>query len=64
MEILRSEDSSVRFMLYSEVSPTMYERLGFSRLPEQLQFHRPSVAMVTGNEPVTEREIGFLREYF
>jgi GNAT superfamily N-acetyltransferase len=64
MELLRSEDSSIRFMLYSEVNPTMYERLGFSRLPDELQFHRPSVAMITGNEPVTEREIRFFREYF
>ena len=64
MEILRSEDSSTRFMLYSEVKPAMYERLGFSRLPEEAQFHLPSVAMITGKEPVTEREVEFLREYF
>ena len=64
MEILRSEDSSTRFMLYSEVKPAMYERLGFARLAEEVQFHLPSVAMITGKEPVTELEVGFLREYF
>ncbi len=64
MEILRSEDSTIRFMLYSEVNPAMYERLGFARLPDALQFHLPSVAMIAGNEPVAEREVGFLREYF
>jgi hypothetical protein len=42
----------------------MYERLGFARLPDALQFHLPSVAMIAGNEPVAEREVGFLREYF
>lgn len=64
MELLRCEDPTTRFMLYSEVSPTMYERLGFSRVPDEMQFHLPSVAMVTGDEPVTEREVAFLREYF
>jgi GNAT superfamily N-acetyltransferase len=64
MEVLRSEDSSIRFMLYSEVKPSMYERLGFSRVPDEAQFHLPSVAMATGEEPVTERELAFLREYF
>jgi ribosomal protein S18 acetylase RimI-like enzyme len=64
MEILRCEDPSIRFMLYSEVAPAMYERLGFSRLPDEMQFHLPSVAMATGKEPVAERELVFLREYF
>lgn len=64
MELFRSEDATIRFMLYSEVKPSMYERLGFSRVPDEMQFHLPSVAMITGTEPVTERELGFLREYF
>jgi GNAT superfamily N-acetyltransferase len=64
MELLRCEDPTKRFMLYSEVKPSMYEKLGFSRLPETMQFYLPSVAMVTGSEPVTERELAFLREYF
>jgi GNAT superfamily N-acetyltransferase len=64
MEILRSEDQSIRFMLYSQASPAMYERVGFYRLSDEVQFHLPAVAMVTGKEPVTEREMSFLREYF
>lgn len=64
MELLRSEDPSIRFMLFSEVKPTMYERLGFRRLPDTAQFHLPSVAMITGDTPVTEREVSFFREYF
>ena len=64
MELLRCEDATLRFMLYSEVNPTMYERLGFCRVADEAQFHLPSVAMITGKEAVTEREVGFLREYF
>lgn len=64
MEITRCEDPDVRFMLYSEVRPAMYERLGFTQLPAEFQFHLPSIAMMTGREPVTEREVSFLREYF
>jgi ribosomal protein S18 acetylase RimI-like enzyme len=64
MELLRSEDAAVRFMLYSEVNPAIYERLGFVRAPDELQFHLPSIAMITGDAPITEREVGFLREYF
>ena len=64
MELLRSEDPSIRFMLFSEVKPTMYERLGFRRLPDAAQPHLPSVAMITGDAPVTDREESFFREYF
>jgi GNAT superfamily N-acetyltransferase len=64
MELLRCEDQGVRFMLFSEVNPNLYERLGFRRLAGEFQFHLPSIAMITGDEPLTEREIGFFRDYF
>jgi GNAT superfamily N-acetyltransferase len=64
MELLRCEEPSMRFMLYSEVKPSMYERLGFARLPNEMQFHLPALAMVTGDAPITEHELSFLREYF
>jgi predicted N-acetyltransferase YhbS len=64
MELLRSSDPSTRFMLYSEVSPTMYERLGFQPAAEHVQFHLPSIAMHTGDTPLNKHEISFLREYF
>jgi GNAT superfamily N-acetyltransferase len=64
MELFRSEDPDIRFMLFSEVNPTMYERLGFRRIPDAFQFHLPSVAMITGEQSVTEREVAFFREYF
>jgi RimJ/RimL family protein N-acetyltransferase len=64
MELIRSSDPSTRFMLYSEVSPTIYERLGFQRAPEHAQFHLPAIAMHTGDTPLNEHEVSFLREYF
>jgi hypothetical protein len=42
----------------------MYERIGFSRLPNDVQFHLPAVAMATGDAPFTERELSFLKDYF
>lgn len=64
MELIRCEDPSVRFLLFSEVKPSLYERLGFKRVPDEFQFHLPSVAMISGDASVTDREVGFFREYF
>lgn len=64
MEILRCEDPGIRFMLCSEGKLSMYERIGFSRLPNDVQFHLPAVAMATGDAPFTERELSFLKDYF
>jgi GNAT superfamily N-acetyltransferase len=64
MELFRAEDRATRFMLYSEVGPTLYERVGFSVLPAKLQFHPPAVAMVTGEDELSGDEVEFLREYF
>ena len=64
MELVRCEAPNTRFMLFSEVKPTMYERLGFKRLPDNMQFHIPSIAMATGDEPISDRDLLFLQEYF
>ncbi len=64
MEVFRQEDSEVRFLLFSEVNPKMYEQLGFVKVPEVAQLHLPSVAMISGGGPITERELSFFREYF
>ncbi len=64
MELLRLEDPQVRFMLFSEVNPKIYEKLGFNRLSSEVQLHLPSVAMATGSEPLSEQELLFLKEYF
>ena len=64
MEVFRQEDAEVRFLLFSEVDPKMYEKLGFIKVPEEGQLHLPSVAMISGCGPITERELSFFREYF
>lgn len=64
MELFRMENSGVRFLLFSEVKPEMYERLGFRRIPDEYQRHLPSVAMATGDSHLSEHEAGFLTDYF
>lgn len=64
MGLHRREDPTTRFLLFSEVSPVMYERLGFWVVPEELQLFRPSIAMATGVNPLRDDEARFLREYF
>lgn len=64
MELLRVEESEMRFLLFSELDPGMYERQGFRVLPESLQRFRPSLAMATGDTALTEIEVSFLQEYF
>lgn len=64
MELLRCEDQKIRFALFSEVDPAMYVRLGFKRVPDEFQFHLPSVAMMSGTEPFTSQDGESFREYF
>ena len=64
MELLRLEEPETRFLLFSEVAPDMYERLGFRVLPDEFQHFRPSVAMATGDTELSEFEVACLREYF
>lgn len=64
MELLRCEDSQMRFALFSEVDPAMYERLGFKRVPDEFQFHLPSVAMISGEPPCAPHHGEIFREYF
>lgn len=64
MEVLRVEDSSARFALFSEVSPAVYERFGFRVLPDTMQHFKPALAMITGESELGPREERVLREYF
>ncbi len=64
MELFRQELPTTRFLLFSEVPPEIYEKLGFRRLPSEFQFFLPSVAMISGDADVTEREVSLFREYF
>ncbi len=47
MALMRDADPRTRFGLFSEVDPSVYEAVGFARLPAELQRFVPAVAMVT-----------------
>ena len=64
MELLWIEDSSTRFLLFAEIRPEMYERLGFRLLPEAEQYCKPALAMMTGAALLTDTERACIREYF
>lgn len=64
MELLRMENPGVRFLLFSEVDPAVYEKLGFQRLPGEHQHHLPSIAMATGELPLGGPEARFVETYF
>jgi GNAT superfamily N-acetyltransferase len=68
MELYRfqgeGETGEIRFLLFSEVPPGMYERCGFQVLPKAHQHWEPSVAMATGRLPVTPGEAEILKTYF
>jgi GNAT superfamily N-acetyltransferase len=58
------ETGELRFLLFSEVPPGMYERCGFQILPKEHQHCEPSVAMATGTLPLSAGEAEMLKTYF
>ena len=64
MELLRFSHGDVRFLLFSEVPPSVYERHGFRVLPPKHQRFLPSVAMATGDDTLSEEEAEPLKTYF
>jgi len=65
MELKRLEGGDgIRFLLFSEVSPRIYEDCGFRLLADEHQYYRPSLAMATGREPLSAEEADFLKTYF
>ena len=64
MELLRLENSSYTFMLFSEISPTYYEKLGFTSLPSGNQKFLPSVAMSNGSRDLQSNELALMEHYF
>jgi GNAT superfamily N-acetyltransferase len=65
MELLRSqEDRRIDFLLFSEVDPGIYRKLGFAELPAPQQHHLPSIAMTTGATPLDAADERFVRAYF
>jgi GNAT superfamily N-acetyltransferase len=64
MELHRFAQPDLRFVLFSEIKPAIYERLGFCVLPAEHQHFLPTPAMATGDTPLSESEAEFLKAYF
>jgi GNAT superfamily N-acetyltransferase len=64
MELHRFAQLDTRFLLFSEVRPSIYERHGFRVLPSEYQRFPKSRAMATGDMPLSENEAEFLKSYF
>ena len=64
MELHRFAQPDTRFLLFSEVKPAIYERHGFRVLPAEHQRFPKSLAMATGNTPLSATEAEFLTGYF
>ena len=64
MELHRFAQLDTRFLLFSEVKPTIYERHGFRVQPAEHQRFPKSVAMATGDTPLSPIEAEFLKAYF
>jgi GNAT superfamily N-acetyltransferase len=64
MELHRFQHGDVRFLLFSEVPPSVYERHGFRVLPAEHQRFLPSVAMATAEAPLSAEEAEALKTYF
>jgi GNAT superfamily N-acetyltransferase len=64
MELHRFLHGDVRFLLFSEVPPSVYERHGFRVLMPEHQHFLPSVAMATGDALLSAEEAEPLKAYF
>jgi GNAT superfamily N-acetyltransferase len=64
MELHRFAQLDTRFLLFSEVKPSIYERHGFHVLPSEHQRFQKSLAMATGDTPLSGTEAEFLKAYF
>jgi GNAT superfamily N-acetyltransferase len=64
MELHRFAQPDARFLLFSEVKPAIYGRHGFRVLSAEHQRFPESVAMATGDTPLSEAEAEFLKAYF
>ncbi len=64
MELHRFAQLDVRFLLFSEIKPTLYERHGFRVLPPEHQHFLPTPAMANDDTPLSAVEAEFLKVYF
>ena len=66
LALLREQDTSTRFLLFSEVDPAIYARVGFEVVPDEHQRFLPAIAMATGlsARPLEVSEARWLEGYF
>ena len=64
MELYRFAQPDLRFLLFSEIKPAIYERLGFRVLPPEHQHFLPTPAMANDDTPLSAVEAEFLKVYF
>jgi GNAT superfamily N-acetyltransferase len=66
LALLRDQDAATRFLLFSEVDPQIYERVGFTRVADAYQHHLPSIAMATNlaQRPLDADEARYFETYF
>ena len=62
--ILEDQQQLTRLLLFSEIDPQYYARLGFNILPTALQNFKPSLAMLRGDTSLAEDEHSFIEQYF
>ena len=60
LELHRFTQLDTRFLLFSEVKPAIYERHGFRVLPTEHQRFPESLAMATGETPLTATDTSVL----
>jgi GNAT superfamily N-acetyltransferase len=65
MELKRLESGDdLRFLLYSEVNPRLYEECGFVALGDEHQSFKPALAMMCGSSDISPTLTLFLKPYF
>jgi ribosomal protein S18 acetylase RimI-like enzyme len=66
LALLREQDAATRFLLFSEVDPAIYERVGFTRMADAHQHHLPSIAMATNlaERPLGADDARYVETYF
>ncbi len=64
MELLRADEKDIRFLLFSEIGSSFYERLGFQRLPDEGRAFLPFEPMVSGDAPASRLDPELLQRFF
>ena len=64
MALLRHENYGTKFLLFSEINPKFYEKMGFEALPEEKQKFLPSLAMGQSHDRFSDHEMNYMANYF